>query len=115
MAFPNYGYMNQYQQQSQIMCVLVPSSAQFNNVNLAPNQKIMVMSQTEPLFQIMTADAMGFVNSKIYSFSDYVAKPEASIEERLSKLEGILYGQSNNANAGKYEPVVTNDAAGANA
>lgn len=118
MAFQNYGgYMNQYQQsqQAQIMCVLVPSSAQFNNVTLAPNQKMMVMSQTEPLFQIMTADAMGFVNSKIYSFSDYVSKSEASIEERLTRLEGILYGQSNNANVGKYESAVTNDATGANA
>lgn len=119
MAFPNYGnYMNQYQQtqQAQIMCILVPSSAQFNNVNLAPNQKLMVMSQTEPLFQIMTADAMGFVNSKTYSFSDYVAKPEASIEERLSRLEGILYGQSNNANVGKYEQsAVANDTTCTNA
>ena len=113
MGFPNYnGYQYQQPQQTQIMCILVPSSAQFNNINLAPNQKMMVMSQTEPLFQIMTADAMGFVNSKVYSFSDYVAKPEASIEERLAKIEGILYGQSDNGNVGKYEQsAVANDAA----
>lgn len=109
---PQYGY-NQFQRQNDnsIPCILVPSSAQFDNVTIGANQKIIVMSQSEPLFAFKTADSMGFVNTRYCNFNEYDPKEtaqqqQASIEQRLSRLEELVNGKSVNGYDGKYEQPV---------
>lgn len=98
---------NMNRQDNTIMCVLVPSSANFDNVTISPNQKIFVMSQSEPVFAIKCADAMGFVNTKYCRFEEFDPKATAqqqqmSIEQRLSRLEDIINGKSANEYDGKF-------------
>lgn len=106
---PNFGGYNQFQRNdNSIPCILVPSSAQFDNVTIGANQKIIVMSQSEPLFAFKTADSMGFVNTRYCNFSEYDPKAnaqqqQASIEQRLTRLEDIINGKSVNGYDGKFQ------------
>lgn len=106
----NYGGYNQFQQRNDnsIPCILVPSSAQFDNVTIGANQKIIVMSQSEPLFAFKTSDGMGFVTTRYCSFNEYDPKAnaqqqQASFEQRLTRLEEIINGQSFNGHDGKFQ------------
>lgn len=104
-----YGGYSQFQRQNDnnIPCILVPNSSNFDNVTIGANQKIIVMSQSEPLFAFKTADGMGFVTTRYCSFAEYDPKANAqqqqnSIEQRLSRLEAIINGKSANEYDGKY-------------
>ncbi len=86
------------QQENNISCILVPSSANFDQVTIAPGQKVMVMSQSEPLFAMKSADQMGFVSTRYCSFSEYdpaaaTQQKESDFEARLRRLEEIVNGK----------------------
>lgn len=112
---PMTQYGNQFNrmqnQDNNIMCVLVPSSASFDQVTIAPGQKMMVMSQTEPVFCIKVSDPMGFVTTKYCTFSEFdpnqqSQQKQSNFEQRLSRLEAIINGQSVNEHDGQTDPAV---------
>lgn len=92
-----YGGYNQMRQQSNMDWVRVPNVADVNQVSVQAGQTAWIMTQNENVFAVRTADNMGIISTRFFRFAEFDPSAadqqrQASIEERLSRLEEIING-----------------------
>ena len=65
---------------------------------MAPNSSILLLDETAPLVWLKTTDGAGYPTITPYSIAPYKAEPPVdvkSLEQRISRIEGILNEKSN--------------------
>lgn len=103
----NYNPVNAYQNQ---LAQGMPAPAQHVEVikvngengakayQMAPNSSILLLDETAPLVWLKTTDGAGYPTITPYSIAPYKAEPPVdvkSLEQRISRIEGILNEKSN--------------------
>ena len=101
-----YGYGNQggyqpsmgRQQQSNVEWIRVPNVQDVEQVTVQAGQTAWIMDQNTNVFAVRMADPMGIVSTKYFRFEAWdpaaaESQRQASIEERLSRLEAVINGQ----------------------
>ena len=101
-----YGYGNQgcyqptmgRQQQSNVEWIRVPNVQDVEQVTVQAGQTAWIMAQNTNVFAVRMADPMGIVSTKYFRFEAWdpaaaESQRQASIEERLSRLEAVINGQ----------------------
>ena len=103
----NYNPVNAYQNQ---LAQGMPAPAQHVEVikvngengakayQMAPNSSILLLDETAPLVWLKTTDGAGYPTITQYSITPYKAEPPVdvkSLEQRISRIEGILNEKSN--------------------
>lgn len=101
-----YGYGNQggyqpsmgRQQQSNVEWIRVPNVQDVEQVTVQAGQTAWIMAQNTNVFAVRIADPMGIVSTKYFRFEAWdpaaaESQRQASIEERLSRLEAVINGQ----------------------
>ena len=88
--------MRQAQQQS-MDWRRVPNPGDFEQVAVQPGQTAWIMAQNDNVFGVRAADNMGMVRTRYFRFEEYdpsaaAQQRQASIEDRLSRLEALAYG-----------------------
>lgn len=109
--YGQYPYQNPYQQNPYLQ-----QSAGFPNIQqkydvvkvngrngadafqMAPNSSVLLLDESAPIVWLKTTDGAGYATTTPYSITPY--QPEKpvdvkSLEERITKLEGIVNEQSN--------------------
>ena len=100
-----YGYGNQggyqpsmgRQQQSNVEWIRVPNVQDVEQVTVQAGQTAWIMAQNTNVFAVRMADPMGIVSTKYFRFEAWdpaaaESQRQASIEERLSRLEAVING-----------------------
>ena len=100
-----YGYGNQggyqpsmgRQQQSNVEWIRVPNVQDVEQVTVQAGQTAWIMAQNTNVFSVRMADPMGIVSTKYFRFEAWdpaaaESQRQASIEERLSRLEAVING-----------------------
>ena len=65
---------------------------------MAPNSNVLLLDDTSPIVWLAQTDGAGYKTVTPYSITPYQPKPEIdlnNLEERIAKLEGMIYDQSN--------------------
>lgn len=65
---------------------------------MAPNSNVLLLDDTSPIVWLAQTDGAGYKTVTPYSITPYQPKPEIdlnNLEERIAKLEGMMYDQSN--------------------
>ena len=88
--------MRQGQQQS-MEWIRVPNPGDFEQVSVQPGQTAWIMAQNDNVFGVRAADNMGMVRTRYFRFEEFdpsaaAQQRQASIEDRLSRLEALAYG-----------------------
>lgn len=68
---------------------------------LAPNSSILLLDETEPVIWLKTSDGAGYPNLIPYTITPKESDPVPdfkSLEQRISKLEGMMIHESDIAN-----------------
>lgn len=110
---PGYGYgqMGGYQppqprQQSNVDWIRVPNVQDIDQVTVQAGQTAWIMAQNANVFAVRMADQMGIVTTRYFRFESWdpaaaESQRQASIEDRLSRLEAMVNG-AQSAN-GRFE------------
>lgn len=101
-----YGYGNQggyqpsigRQQQSNVEWIRVPNVQDVEQVTVQAGQTAWIMAQNANVFAVRMADQMGIVTTRYFRFESWdpaaaESQRQASIEDRLSRLEAVINGQ----------------------
>ena len=77
--------------------IRVPNPGDFEQVAVQPGQTAWIMAQNDNVFGVRAADNMGMVRTRYFRFEEYdpsaaAQQRQTSIEERLSRLEALAYG-----------------------
>ena len=98
-----YGNTGMYQpsmgrQQSNMEWIRVPNVQDVEQVTVQAGQTAWIMAQNANVFAVRMADPMGIVSTKYFRFDAWdpaaaESQRQASIEERLSRLEAVINGQ----------------------
>lgn len=73
---------------------------------MAPNSQCLLLDDTAPIVWLVTTDGAGYPSKTPYTITPYQAKPEPdfnNMNERLAKLEALIYGTKSDATAVKPE------------
>lgn len=65
---------------------------------MAPNSNVLLLDDTSPIVWLAQTDGAGYKTVTPYSITPYQPKPEIdlnNLEERIAKLERMIYDQSN--------------------
>lgn len=65
---------------------------------MAPNSNVLLLDDTSPIVWLAQTDGAGYKTVTPYSITPYTPQPEVdlnNLEERIAKLEGMIYDQSN--------------------
>lgn len=86
------------QQQSNVEWIRVPNVQDVEQVTVQAGQTAWIMAQNTNVFAVRMADPMGIVSTKYFRFEAWdpaaaESQRQASIEERLSRLEAVINGQ----------------------
>lgn len=95
---PYGGYQPMRQQNSNLEWIRVPNVGDVGQVSVQAGQTAWIMTQNDNVFAVRTADNMGIVSTRFFRFSEFDPSAadqqrQASIEERLSRLEAVINGQ----------------------
>ena len=66
---------------------------------MAPNSNVLLLDDTSPIVWLAQTDGAGYKTVTPYTITPYKPQPEVdlnNLEERIAKLEGIMYDQPNN-------------------
>lgn len=85
------------QGQQSMEWIRVPNPGDFEQVAVQPGQTAWIMAQNDSVFGVRAADTMGMVRTRYFRFEEFdpsaaAQQRQASIEERLSRLEDFTYG-----------------------
>lgn len=97
-----YGPMGGYQppqprQQSNVDWIRVPNIQDIDQVTVQAGQTAWIMAQNANVFAVRIADQMGIVTTRYFRFDAWdpaaaESQRQASIEDRLSRLEALVNG-----------------------
>ena len=95
---PYGGYQPMRQQSSNLEWIRVPNVQDVEQVTVQAGQTAWIMAQNTNVFAVRMADPMGIVTTKYFRFEAWdpaaaESQRQASIEERLSRLEAVINGQ----------------------
>lgn len=98
-----YGQMGGYQQpqprqQNNVDWIRVPNVQDIDQVTVQAGQTAWIMAQNTNVFAVRMADNMGIVSTRYFRFEAWdpsaaESQRQASIEDRLSRLEALVNGQ----------------------
>lgn len=98
-----YGQMGGYQQpqprqQNNVDWIRVPNVQDIDQVTVQAGQTAWIMTQNANVFAVRMADNMGIVSTRYFRFEQWdpsaaESQRQASIEDRLSRLEALVNGQ----------------------
>lgn len=93
-------------QVSNLDWIRVPNVGDVGQVSVQAGQTAWIMTQNDNVFAVRTADNMGIVSTRFFRFLEFDPSAadqqrQASIEERLTRLEGIIHGQQ--STNGRFE------------
>ena len=98
---PQMGAGGQMPQQGQVVRVNGRNGAEA--YRLAPNSSVLLLDENDPLVWLKTTDGAGYATVTPYTITPYQPAPAVDVtglESRVKRLEDILNGKSNNADAG---------------
>lgn len=110
---PGYGYgqmggysQPQSRQQTNVDWIRVPNVQDVEQVTVQAGQTAWIMAQNTSVFAVRMADNMGIVTTKYFRFDAWdpaaaETQRQASIEERLSRLEAMVNGAQ--STPGRFE------------
>lgn len=92
------GYQPMRQQNSNLEWIRVPNVQDVEQVTVQAGQTAWIMAQNANVFAVRMADQMGIVTTRYFRFESWdpaaaESQRQASIEERLSRLEAVINGQ----------------------
>ena len=97
---PGGGYNPGYRAagQTNMEWIRVPNVADVEQVTVQAGQTAWIMAQNDSVFAVRAADNMGIVTTRYFRFAQWDPaaadqQRQASIEERLTRLEGIINGE----------------------
>ena len=95
---PYGGYQPMRQQNSNLEWIRVPNVQDVEQVTVQAGQTAWIMAQNANVFAVRMADQMGIVTTRYFRFESWApaaaeSQRQASIEERLSRLEAVINGQ----------------------
>lgn len=98
-----YGQIGGYQQpqprqQNNVDWIRVPNVQDIDQVTVQAGQTAWIMAQNANVFAVRMADNMGIVSTRYFRFEQWdpsaaESQRQASIEDRLSRLEALVNGQ----------------------
>lgn len=107
--YNGYPQMRQYGTQRQEV-VRVNGEGGANAYQLMPNSSALLLDETAPVVWLVTTDGAGYKSMTPYKIAPYVPEnPQKSLEERIKRLEDMIYAKSNDATltaAGEYDSAV---------
>lgn len=94
---PQQQQQNQFRPQASMDWIRVPNVSDVDQVSVMPGQTAWIMAQNTNVFAVRSADQMGIINTRYFQFSEFDPRQadqqkQASIEERLSRLEALVDG-----------------------
>lgn len=95
-------YPNLYPQKQTITRVNGRAGAEM--YQLAPDSSVLLLDESAPVVWVKMSDGAGYSTIKGFGLTEYKEpKPVdfQNLEERITKIEETINGQSNNSNAGK--------------
>ena len=67
---------------------------------MAPNSRCLLLDEKDPIVWLVTSDGAGYQTATPYSITPYQQpNPQGDLMDRLNRLEAVVYGQSNPADA----------------
>lgn len=95
---PYGGYQPMRQQGSNLEWIRVPNVQDVEQVTVQAGQTAWIMAQNANVFAVRMADQMGIVTTRYFRFESWdpaaaESQRQASIEDRLSRLEAVINGQ----------------------
>lgn len=100
-----YGY-GQIQQAPKYEIIEVNGENGVNALQMAPNSRVIAMDKTAPIIWVCQTDGAGYKTSTPFDITPHKAVAPVdmtALEERISRLEGIINEQSNHATAAEKQ------------
>lgn len=100
------GYAPMRAQNTNLDWIRVSNVSDVGQVSVQPGQTMWIMVQNDNVFAVRSADNMGIVSTRFFRFAEFdpsaaADQRQASIEERLTRLEEIINGAQ--STGGRYE------------
>ncbi len=108
MPYQGYGYNNfgQMQQPQKQEVIRVKGQNGVDALQMPPNSSVIVMDETAPMIWFCQTDGAGYKTSTPFDIKPHKAAAPVdmtALEERISRLEGIINEQSNHATAAEKQ------------
>lgn len=68
---------------------------------MPPNSNALVLDDTSPIVWLLQTDGAGYKTCTPYSITPY--KPEATLEERIKRLEDVIYAKSDSTSTSTHD------------
>ena len=95
----NYGYSQQQQMPQRYSITRVNGENGARSFQMLPNSEALLLDTTQAVVWLAQTDGAGYLTVTPYDISQHIDLPPVDVrnlEERLTKLEGILNGKSDN-------------------
>lgn len=94
----SYPYSQQQQMPQRYSIIRVKGENGANSIQMLPNSEALLLDTTQPMVWLAQTDGAGYLTVTPFDISQHVDLPPVdvrSLEQRLTRLEGLLNEKSN--------------------